>query len=314
LFAVKGLHHPAGSVLATLRYVPDPEGDRVRDGVRYRRLYDLGETTRYLEERHPEYLSMVEELSLVLQTVPEEKIRRVYKPAEALARIIEDSVGEPMTTVARLVTALSEGSGVHTRSFGVSGSLLIGLQRPESDVDLNVYGDEEGRRVYHALRKLREESGWVKPYDESTVQAVLESRWSDTGIDLAKLAQVETAKVLHGLAAGRDYFIRLIRDQPRDDRSVPLGVAVVRGEVVEAEAIYTPCLYTLRGAKSAAPHGSDVVELLSFRGKFTEQAEVGDYMEARGTLEMVSRGGATRYRVILGGRGDYLAPAGLLDA
>jgi predicted nucleotidyltransferase len=310
-FAVKGLHHPVEGVIATLRYVPDPKGERKREVIRYRRMYDLDETTRLLAVEYPGYLNRVEGLNLVLQTVPLEKIRRVYKPVERLASIMEDPKGEPETTVCKFVEALREASGVPEACFGVSGSLLIGLQRPESDIDLNVYGASEGMMVYETLKRLREELGWVKPYDDSTVQPVLEARWGDTGLGLEPLRGVEKAKMLHGLVCGRDYFMRLIRDREEDEASRPMGAVTVRAKVTDAEgAIYTPCLYRVEGAEA---QGHEVAELLSFRGKFTEMAVEGDVVEAHGTLEVVGVG-VKRYRVVLGGRGDYLVPVRLLDA
>ena len=38
IFEVKGLLHPPGKVLAYPRYLPDPAGDRVREGRRYRKV------------------------------------------------------------------------------------------------------------------------------------------------------------------------------------------------------------------------------------------------------------------------------------
>jgi predicted nucleotidyltransferase len=194
----------------------------------------------------------------------------------------------------------------------VSGSLLIGLHRPESDIDLNVYGAAEGMRVYEALGRLRKELDWVKPYDDATVQRVLEARWGNTDIDPEKLRDLEKAKVLHGLVNGKDYFMRLIRDLEKDDVSRPLGAVTVRATVTDAGgSIYTPCLYHLKGAEA---QGHTVTELLSYRGKFTEMAEEGETVEARGTLEAAMREGEKRYRVVLGAKGDYLVPTWLLDA
>jgi predicted nucleotidyltransferase len=243
--------------------------------------------------------------------VPLERIRRVYKPVDRLAHIMEDPAGEPETTLVKFVEALRDASGVPEACFGVSGSLLIGLQRPESDVDLNVYGALEGRRVYETLKRLREEFAWVKPYDDSTVQPVLEARWGGTGLSLETLRGVEKAKVLHGLVYRRDYFMRLIRDREADKASRPLGAVTVRATVTDDEgSIYTPCLYRVEGAEA---QGYTATELLSFRGKFTEMAVEGDVVEARGALEVVG-GGEKRYRVVLGGKGDYLVPVRLLDA
>ena len=311
-FAVKGLHHPADSVVATLRYVPDPHGKRKKEGERYRRVYDLEETKRILDMGYPGYLNRVEELNLVLQTVPHDRIRRVYKPTQRLAAVMEEPGEGPEATVARFVEALRDASGVPLACLGVSGSLLIGLHRPESDIDLNVYGAAAGMKVYEALRRLRKELDWVKPYDDATVQRVLEARWGDTGIDSEKLRGIEKAKVLHGLVHGRDYFMRLIRDLEKDGSSMPLGTVTVRATVADAGgSLYTPCLYRLEGAEA---QGQTVAELLSYRGKFTEMAEEGETVEARGTLEEAMRGGEKRYRVVLGARGDYLMPARLLDA
>ena len=49
-----------------------------------------------------------------------------------------------------------------------------------------------------------------------------------------------------------------------------------------------------------------VSQLKRYRGKFTEQVKQGDRIHARGTLEKVESDGATFYRLVLGGRGDYL--------
>jgi predicted nucleotidyltransferase len=57
-----------------------------------------------------------------------------------------------------------------------------------------------------------------------------------------------------------------------------------------------------------------VTELMSFRGKFTEQTKKGDLVEFRGTLEEVKQVNQKKYfRVILGGTGDYLIPVKLID-
>jgi predicted nucleotidyltransferase len=49
-------------------------------------------------------------------------------------------------------------------------------------------------------------------------------------------------------------------------------------------------------------------QLLSYRGKFTEQAEKGDLVGVRGTLEEVVIRGERSFRVILGRKGDYMIP------
>jgi len=310
-FAVKGGVHPDDAVIAYLRYVPDPRGERSLDGERYRRVSDVGETTRYLKEHYPVYLNQIKRLNMTLQSVPVGRIAGVYRPREKLKEILENPATLLETTLTRFVEAIVDESGVPLNSLGVSGSLLIGLDTEGSDVDLNVYGQDEGRKVYEALKRLRRTGGWVSPYDDETVKGVLFARWGDLG-RLKELAEIEKRKVLHGTVMGTDYFVRLLRDE-EGHPSRPLGVVTFRARVSDSsESIYTPCRYAVEKVETLSdPIQVNPTELVSYRGQFTEQAEAGDLVRVRGSLEEVQGPGGTSFRVILGGPGDYLLPLSL---
>lgn len=318
LFTVKGLHHPEGLVIAYLRYVPDPNGDRSWGSHRYRRVYDIDESNEFLRKWYPQYVNYVKAKGLALQSVPFRLVSRVYSPRERLKAII----GKPETvlekTVDRFASALSSESGVPIDHIGVSGSVLINLAKPTSDVDLIVYGIDAGKRVYEALRELRESREWIRPYDSETVRSVVRSRWGDTGLDVRRLCDIEARKVLHGLVEGRDFFIRLVRAPEEFERAIssrPLGKAALRVDVIDAEeSIFTPCTYHVENCSYLAPsHGPQVAELVSYRGKFTEQVGEGEKVEVRGTVEEVVHSDRTVYRMMLGGRGDYLVPLSVLN-
>lgn len=318
IFSVKGLRHPEGLVVAYLRYVPDPGGERVQGPRRYRRVYNLEKTNEFLRKHHSVYLNPIESKSLTLQSVPTERISRTYSPIERLREIVESPSSELEESTARFASILLSESGVPLSSLGVSGSALIGLAGPSSDVDIVVYGLDAGLKVYGALSRLREEGGWIRPYDSGSVMGVVSSRWGDTGFDLAMFVQSETRKVLHGLVGDKDYFVRLVPNSLEIEAEVvsrPLGRAVLRATVVNSEhSIYTPCTY-LVGDCSVQGEGQkpEMTRLMSYRGKFTEQAREGEVIEARGTLEKVEYRDCTTHRLMMGGRGDYLIPAGMLD-
>lgn len=313
LFAVKGLHHPEGLVTAYLRYIPDPEGGRERGAFRYRRVYDLDETDELLRERYPRYLNYVERKGLTLQSVPIVSISRTYSARERLKTVMEEPGTELETTIARFVTTLSADSGVPLDGFGVSGSVLIRLTVPVSDVDLIFYGLDAGRKVYRSLEKLRTSQDWIRPYDSETVRGVMENRWGDTDLDPEILVDIETRKVLHGMVDGRDYFVRLVRkpgEFERETSSTPLRRAVLGAVVTDAEeSVFTPCTYHVEDCTYLdGASGPEVTQLVSYRGKFTEQAWEGDDVEARGTVEEATYVEGTIFRLMLGGGGDYLYP------
>jgi len=315
-FAVKGLRHPEGMVVAYLRYIPDDKGGRTQEGRRYRRVYDLGETTSFLQETHPKYINLIPSINQRLQSIPHEKIHKAYKPRERLREIMESPRSKLEETIRRFVTALSTEGGVSHEFLGISGSVLIGMDTPASDIDLNVYGESAGYRIYEALKRLKDSTDWVNSYSLETVMEVTSARWGDTGIDLSRLAEIEARKVLHGRVCGVDYFVRLLKEPGEvDASSKPLGRVTVSLRVVDSShSIFTPCSYEVNKTEYIEPSdGAEVSELLSFRGKFTEQVREGEAVIVKGALEEVNVSGMMLHRIVLGGRGDYLVPLDLIS-
>ena len=311
-FAVKGSTHPENLVVSILRYIPDPNGDRVLGGVRYKRVYDIDSTSEYLSKNHPEYINHIPRLGIELQSVPISKIACFYEPRERLKEILKNPDSEVEKVLTDFVNALSVSSGVPSDSYGVSGSLLIGLQTKGSDIDINVYGQGNGRRTYDALAEIREKQDWVKPLMGELFDRILSSRWGDTGIPLDKFSGIESSKVLHGVVHGKEYFVRLLM---ADDGSIskPIKRAKIKARIVDASrSIFNPCIYGIIQV-SGDTWNLKVSELKSFRGKFTEQAQESDMIEARGTIEEVHGENGVYRRLILGGSGDYLLPLKFKD-
>jgi hypothetical protein len=315
-FAVKGFRHPQGRVIAYLRYVPDPEGERLHRGKRYRRVYDIEDTTELLEAKYPHYIGKIGYLGQSLQVVPVEKIKQVYDPHITLKAMMENPRTSLEEAAKGFVLALVTESKVPMKRLGISGSLMTGFATKESDIDLIVYGEREGRKIYEALSALRNRAGGFRTYHKDEVEKVVKPRWGDTGLDPQKFFDIEARKVLHGFFFQTEYFVRLVRGPwETESSSKPVHKTRCRGIVSEdKDSIFTPCRYRLRELTFIDPKSSeDVSELLSFRGKFTEQAKKDDFVEFRGTVEEYILNNEKHYRVILGASGDYLIPVEMLD-
>lgn len=318
IFTVKGLVHPRDRLIAYLRYLPDPQGDRERNGKRYRRVYHLKEQQKVLQVLSPASICHDPVLGIRSQTVHKRQICRVYDPCRRLAVLHEKGPGDRVEENAlRLAQFLGESSGVPLTQLGVSGSLLPGLHQPKSDIDIVVYGESEGRSVHQALLEwLESPRGPVRRPRGMQLRAIHALHRTDTPLSFADFARHQSRKVNEGYFFGRPYFIRFVKQPAQEDeqygdlRYETLSGATVRAVMTDTwNAIFTPCSYSVKNVvfiEGGTP--LDLREIVSFRGRFCEQVRVGERAIARGSIEKVVPKADNVYcRLIVGGApGDYL--------
>ena len=312
-FAVKGLEHPPDRVIAVLRYAPDPKkGDRKKAAVLYRRYYHFSEQEQFLRAFYPEYLAYLPNFQATLQSVPRSLIRRIYDPRRRLEEMTRKPALEVIEQDAADFTGILQSRAEVPRSaIGITGSLLIGLHTENSDLDIVVFGTENCEKVHRALRNLlgTQPVQELRRLDTQDLEQVYAERVLDTHMDFRDFTRTEKDKVNQGRFRGRTYFIRFVKDAHEVSRVYgdlcyfPLGRAKISASIADdREAIFTPCRYRLTGVRSlGGPPIPDLNEIVSFRGRFCEQARTGDPVIATGTLERVqSRRGDAWHRLLLG--------------
>jgi hypothetical protein len=314
LFAVKGLVHPPDRFLGCLRYAPDPKGDRQKEGRRYRRLYHFAEQEQFLQAKYPHYLAFDPTCQATLQSVPRACVRRVYDPRQYLQDLLRAERDPVQEDALAFASVLRQAASVPWNSLGISGSLLIGAHTPHSDLDVSVYGTQHGWAVQRALKKLlAENAGPIRKFDQRGVEALYAERVTDTRMSFDDFVRAEKDKVTQGQFRGRPYFVRFLREPAEADETygdfhyTPLGRAGIRATVTDAsESIFTPCRYLLAAARGVAGAAvEDAAEIVSYRGRFCEQARAGDTIRAHGTLERVqAKGGRVWQRLLLGNHPD----------
>jgi hypothetical protein len=318
IFTVKGLVHPPRRLIAYLRFMPDPGGDRKRGSDSYRRVYRSEEQRDILRRRFPAYTGFDPVFGFEVQAVPGQYAQKIYDPCQRLSEIIEKGVKDPLeqNTLA-FANLLQEAAGVSMNSLGISGSVLVGLHRPGSDVDMVVYGDEESRAAHRALGRLLDSGrGPVRRLGGDDLAALHASHRTDTPLSFSDFVRLQSRKPNEGYFAQTPYFIRFIKGKREGEHRYgdtvyePLGRATIRFRVTDdADSIFTPCRYAVEDVLFLdGPAEADLREVVSFRGRFSDQARAGEQATARGSLErVVPREGKVHHRLAVGGEaGDYL--------
>jgi predicted nucleotidyltransferase len=320
IFDVKGFMHPPGYVIAFLRYYPDPEGTRTRCGVAYQKIYSLEARLEFLKEKYPDFLRFDEVFNRILSEVPTARIKINHEPSIYLGCLAERRALDPVEQDAvNLADKIKMTAEIQSSAIGVTGSVLVRLHNPDSDLDLICYGSKASRRVYSVLEVLRKDpDSLVEPYDEQGLRRLYEFRRKDTEMKYSDFVKVERRKILQGTYNGRDYYVRLIKDYNEAPykygglKYKPLGRATITATVLDdTENIFTPCRYPIREVETSSNPISSIREVVSYRGRFCEQAKKGELILVSGEVEEVKSQSEVYRQIILGNqKEDFLKVIG----
>jgi hypothetical protein len=308
IFDVKGMLHPPDHVIAYLRYVPDKNGRRQRLGAKYRKVYDLSARAKLLRTNWPEYLYRDSVFNRELQAVPIAKVKQYYLPADKLSQLRRAPKLDPkQQTAVDLARSLANEAKVPTNKIGVSGSILVDLHTAKSDIDLVIYGSRVARKCYSKLQTLLSaRSQGFSRYEKIDLHRLYAQRKQKASMPFELFSRHERPKLLQGKFKGADYYIRCVRDWREWKESYgskkyfPAGRSTVHATIGnDIESILTPCVYRLVDAQASGKLPAPT-QIVSFRGRFCEQARSGEHICARGTLERIVDQHRREYRLVIG--------------
>ena len=319
IFDIKGLVHPPNKVIAFPRFVPSPHGTRRSQKDFYGKIYSFSERFKFLEQNMPNLIVHDPVFDETLCEVPIGTVEEHYKPIEKL-RLLRTSkeLGDLERKAVQLSEAMKEAADIPWSAIGISGSVLVGLCTSKSDIDPVVYGVENCRRAYAALENLlKDDASQFEPYSREELQALFDFRSKDTIMSFEDFAQIESRKAFQGMFNGTDYFIRFVKDwsqvseQYGDVCYKNSGYAKITTTIADdSEALFTPCMYKIEDVKVVEGVKLEPIrEIVSFRGRFCEQARKGEAVTAQGKVERVTntKTGKEYYRIILGNKpADYM--------
>ena len=323
VFDVKGLVHPPNQVVAFPRFIPTSKGTRRDKDALYGKVYSLSDRFKYLQENHPELIVYDPVFGETMCEVPINQITKHYHPVEKLATLRKTQNLTALENKAlHLATELKEKAGIPWNAIGISGSIMVGLVTEKSDIDPLVYGIENSRKAYAALKELlKTEESSFKPYNQMELHALFDFRSKDTQMKFDDFEIIESRKAFQGMFKGTDYFVRFVKDWSETTEQYGnvcysnSGYAKIRASIADAsDSLFTPCTYRLKEvAVAEGPKISPITEITSFRGRFCEQIPTNlsdpPTVEAQGKVELVTdnRSGETHYRLIIGNKPtDYM--------
>ncbi|MEM4704478.1 MAG: hypothetical protein QXJ02_05350 [Candidatus Bathyarchaeia archaeon] len=319
IFDVKGLVHPPAKAIAFPRFIPDIQGNRIKERATYKKIYGISERFEFLKQNFPQYIVHDQVFNEELCEVPKEKVKNHYQPIKRLRQLQNrERLDNLEKDALSFLELLKEQTGIPWSKMGISGSLLVKLHTVNSDIDPIIYGSENCRQAYAALKALTQDTkSKVKAYTQEELCKLYVFRVKDTVMSFEDFMRTESRKALQGKFKTRDYFVRFIKDWNEIQEEYGktqyrnVGYTRIKAEVADdSEAIFTPCTYKLKNVKILSGMCiNQIEEIASFRGRFCEQARNGETVIAQGKVEQVTDRKQNReyFRLLLGNKpSDYM--------
>lgn len=323
-FASTNYIHPENRVISFLRYIPDSEGDREKDGKRYRKV-GSEEAYSYLRENYPDYLYFSEVTNVEMMGVPLDKVERVIKPEKRLLGLKKtfESGGDVKNPelIAKLMDVADffhYMADIPYDHLGISGSILPGLQKSNvSDLDFVVYGLDNHRRAIAAFKKYRGKEVYIEEVDKHiTVEGITNDYWdfvynkrmSDESLTKEEFRWYENRKANRGTINGTLFDILATKDYDEIEGSwgdtvyEPQGISQIECDIVSALGAFdNPSLYTIENVKVIDGVNVPLDEVVSFTHTYAGEVIDGEHVIAKGKVEkVIVNGEFSHYRLVVG--------------
>lgn len=254
-------------IRSTLRYVPDEKGERELNGKRYRK-YDFGPAFEFMRKYRPEWVQDV-------HVVPESEVKIVLRPHNIIPKLINTD-----SRVREIVKVL-DMSGIPRTSMGVTGSMLLGLQNKNSDIDFVVYGPL-WFRARDTITIAKQQEGSIEELDEEMWKRIYRKRIPD--ISFEEFMLHESRKGNRGMIEGTYFDLLFVREWNQIKEPLLRGKDTVKmrieAEVTNAEfAFDSPAYYKIRH--------SEIDHVISYTHTYAGQALPTEIIEASGIVEEV---------------------------
>ena len=266
IFSVSDYFHNDG-IRSTLRYVPDEKGERELNGKRYRK-YDFGPAFEFMRKYRPEWVQDV-------HVVPESEVKIVLRPYNIIPKLIKTD-----SRVREIVKVL-DMSGIPRTSMGVTGSMLLGLQNENSDIDFVVNGPL-WFRARDTITIAKQQEGSIEELDEEMWKRIYRKRIPD--IPFEEFMLHESRKGNRGMIEGTYFDLLFVREWNQIKEPLLRGKDTVRmrieAEVTNADfAFDSPAYYKIRH--------SEIDHVISYTHTYAGQALPKEIIEASGIVEEV---------------------------
>ena len=273
IFAVVGQGTEREKVLCFLRYIKDNSGWK---------KVTTEPANAFLKQYHPEYLHYSPILDAHLHAVAIERIIKHHQPKQRLQQIIQATQQDAIERDLFQLCELLQQQGLDLSHIGITGSILAGVQKQSSDIDLVCYGRTVFQQCRAITRKLIEQ-GQLHELNDNDWQQSYDRR--SCALNFADYVWHERRKTNKAVINGRKFDLNFIDELKSSEATShqKCGAIKLQCKVIDdTHAFDYPAEFKINHEQFGS--------IVSFTATYTGQAIKGETVEVSGMVEQTQHG------------------------
>jgi predicted nucleotidyltransferase len=273
IFAVVQQGLEDGKALCFLRYVQEPFGWK---------KVATEQANNHLQQQHPDYLHYSPVLDAHLHAVAIDRIVKHHQPKHRLQQVMQAALHDAVERDLFLLCELFGQHGLNLAQTGVTGSILVGVQNPDSDIDLVCYD----RKVFHQCRAITREligQGCLQDLNDQDWRQSYQRRSCALSFD--EYVGHERRKCNKAVINGRKFDLNFIDYCPSAEivSYQKCGAIILQCRVIDdGHGFDYPAEFKI--------DHEEIGSIVSFTATYTGQAVSGEMVEVSGVLEQSEQG------------------------
>ena len=322
--------HPKGYIIVKPKYIPS--NALKGEGLKYRFLFEKcmvrfnlfakkEKLINYVErfrKKFPDYIYDCPVTKNWYFVVPRNKIKKVHdgrKGLQEFLKVPKRDLDEYLTLVSELIEFLKK-SGVDYKNLGIMHSTLLGNYTPgTSDIDIIIYGKDNGWKILDYLKTAKHEKLHWKT-DKEWAEYYQEHKTSESShFTEEEYVKHMRRKRYEGMFGGTVFTLFTVEEPNEtwfewDEQKIdPIGTATIKGKVTDDyNSLVRPGYYEITDGEIIDKEDNikidseiPIKKVVTFSIPFVQQALKGEEITACGLLELVtSKNKEKYYRIVVG--------------
>ena len=256
---------------------------------------DTEQANTFLREHYPVYLHYSQILDAHLHAVDADLISRHFQPRIVLQQLLNSQATDPVIEDLQKLCSLLQANHLPLEQIGITGSILVGMQKHTSDIDLVCYDRasfQQARNIIQfliskVLCQTLNDDDWLTAYQRRACDFALDDYiWH------------EQRKYNKAIFNQRKFDLSLVLPPVAEDGRYfrKVGFIQIQAEVVEdMQAFDYPAVFGI--------NHPEISQVVCFTATYTGQARKAELIDVAGQLEIDQHG---LQRIVVGSNREAL--------